>query len=277
MTYSLDLKSAWLKLNHANGYIEDLWSRIRDTLDNGKAITLGRQFDSKDNSIVISVVKIEKVPEDWSLIFGDAAYNLRCSLDHLAWQLAIREFNGVEPQDLNVIKLIQFPIAMTKRAWDSHVNRKYLSAADSAKLEKFQPFSRTHQLWPIAPLAVLCGKNGLQNIDKHRSVHLAYMAPHALRLTGEAEPRGYAPIKLTDCALRLVNGSIEVRYNAAPRPLYPGDEISRIPVVPTGPNPDMEFNSNFSFYVAVGKNSVPVIDALVQTARIVEEILREFS
>jgi hypothetical protein len=277
MPYALDLRSARLKLNQAERHLYALSQGIREKVDDGKAITLGREFDPKDDSIVIRIVCMQEVPEEWSPLFGDAAYNIRCALDHLAWQLAIRKFDGVEPTDVDIIKHIQFPVALTPQAWDSHVNRKHMLACDSDKLAKFQPFTRGLPNWSIHPLGVLCGKGGLQNIDKHRSLHLAYMAPHSLKLTGIGEPGENPEIKFTDCELRVINGHFEFRYDAAPRALKPGDEISRIPIVPTGPNPDVELNADLRFYVAVGEGSIPVLDVLIESGSLTEEILRDFS
>jgi hypothetical protein len=277
MTYALDLTSAWLKFKHAKCHVDTLWQKMRETLNNGNAITLGCQFDPKDNSMVIRITEIEEVPNEWSLLFGDAAYNLRCALDHLAWQLAIRKFDGVEPTDFDIIKQIQFPIALTSGAWDTHINRKHMLAEDSGKLAKFQPFTNTNPLWRISPLGVLCGKSGLQNIDKHRSIHLTYMAPHALQLSGIGEPGEKPPVEFIDCAVRVIDGYVEVRYDAGARTLKLGDEVSRIAVVPTGPNPDVKLNADFSFYVAIGEETIPVLDVLVQSVNVTEDILREFS
>ncbi len=275
--YTLDLTSAWLKFKRAKCHVDTLWQKMRDRLGNNKNITLGFHFDPEDNSIVIRITKMEEVPNDWSLIFGDAAYNLRCALDHLAWQLAIRKFDGVEPTDFDIIKLIQFPIALTPEAWRTHINRKHMLAADADKLAKFQPFTNTNPLWSIAPLGVLCGKSGLQNIDKHRSIHMTYMAPHALQLTGIGEPGEKAPIELIHCKWRVIDGHVEIPYILGARALKLGDEVTRLPVIPTGPNPDVKLNADFSFYVAIGEETIPVLDVLVQSVNVTEDILGEFT
>ena len=46
------------------------------------------------------------LPESFSPRFGDAIYNYRCALDHIAWQLVL---HGSDPTPKNP-KLVQFPI-----------------------------------------------------------------------------------------------------------------------------------------------------------------------
>ena len=103
----------------------------------------------------------DRIPVEWSIRIGIAAYLLRSSLDHLVWQLVLT--NGNTPDRRN-----QFPIFMLgEKPDDKRVNRMLNGIAKRHK-DTILAFSLdcTKNLEPLWNLKALC------NIDKHRHAHV---------------------------------------------------------------------------------------------------------
>jgi hypothetical protein len=276
MPYTLELSSARAKLERAKIHINALRAEIdREGTPNPKLIPLRKQFEPEYGAIVWRIERVINISDDWSLIVGDAAHNLRCSLDHLAWQLALRRFNGVEPTDRKTIKEIQFPVCLDESIWDKpYVNRKHMLIADAEKLKQFQPFN----LGPISrasgsihPIEALGGFGGLDNTDKHRRIHMVNVAPQAGTFGQEG------PIKFRDCEFvpNTINGGPDLHNSFPGNPPRPGNEILRIPVTPVGPNPDVNFEASLTGYVAI-RETWDVLNVLDSISEVVAKILKLF-
>lgn len=280
MTRALDLTSARLKLNRANVYIERFIKDIRDTDQDGQTIWLAQDFDPKDSSIVVFVEKVKDIPNDWNLIFGDAAFNLRCALDHIAWQLALRKFDCNDLSNADLSGRIYFPIAMSEEAWESGAHREYILEADAAKLKKFQPFSDYPETehWLIAPIAMLFQRaKGLHNLDKHRAIQLQYMVASGVYLFGDKLGEK-SIVKAFGCEPLFDNdGRFIVKWPTRVGALKPGDEIARILVRKTEAEPHLEFDARLVCYVGIGEIDAPAADMLSIVAGQITAILGEFS
>lgn len=235
-------------------------------------ITLRRQYEPEQGAIVYRIDSVVQIPDNWGLIVGDAAHNLRSALDHLAWQLAIRYFNGVPPTERKIIKKIQFPVVSDKNNWPRHPNREFMKPADASKLEQFQPFN----LGPISrakgvlhPLEELAGFHGLDNIDKHRTIHLTYVVAHQGFFT---VPERSA---FRDCEPITTDGNVHLTSLPPSQPPNPGEPILRIPIRVTGPNPDVDFKTRLTGYVAV-REQWNVIEALDTFTEGVSNIIETF-
>ena len=102
----------------------------------------------------------------------------------MAWQLAIRFFNGSEAAAEKVSGSIQFPIVNKAANWQSHRFTQHMVPADKAKLEKYQPFQRD-QLAILRGVPNALGMLGmLSNTDKHRRLQLTYVAPAVYEFMG---------------------------------------------------------------------------------------------
>jgi hypothetical protein len=260
MAYTVDLTGSWAKLKWAKRHINQLRQEIAEAgKPNPESIPLRRQFEP------------DEVRDHWGLIVGDAVHNLRSALDHLAWQLALRHFNGVVPTDRKIVRYIQFPIVSDKNDWPTHIHRKYMDPADADKLEQFQPFhlgpisrARGH-FHPTEGLALL------SDIDKHRLIHLPYLwvVPGSTRAPGW--PEDYR-----DCVPQVGPSGRATLFYRMPDPSpHAGDEVARFLVIRTGPNPDVELNTSLTGYVAI-RESWDVIDALDAFAEGVSMILKTF-
>jgi hypothetical protein len=282
MAYRLDLTGCWQKLERAKGYIDLLhteisrqgYARVEGTPGAfAVAIPLARTFDPEKNEIVFYVERLIEIGNDWGLIVGDAAHNMRCALDHLAWQLALRYFRGVAPTARNVVRNIQFPVVTDKPNWSGTPHRKYMIGAHRAKVKKFQPFNITAKArragiphW----LNGLAGFDGLDNVDKHRSINLTNFAMLNYTLTN---PENLA---FTDCAPILVRGKIRAYSSDEFRnPPHVGDVVLRFPVTPLGLNPDVNFEARLTGFVAV-RETWEVLYTLQVFAFGVAEVLKAF-
>lgn len=102
------------------------------------------------------VAEVKPIPDEISLILGDAIHNLRSALDYLMWQLV--EAYGGTPN-----KSIYFPIADTVQQYQSAIgNREIQKIAPNALdiIESVQPYVTPDQtLWLLHQLDI---------IDKHR-------------------------------------------------------------------------------------------------------------
>ena len=279
----LDIRGACAKLKRAKVHIKVLFDAIdRQGLMkaegtsphvNAFAIPLRREFSPNQGAVVSRIDRVIEVGEDWPLLVGDAVHNLRCSLDHLAWQLAIRHY-GVAPTDPKIIKQIQFPVVVEEAKWPAHVHRKHMSDVDAEKLKKFQPFN----LGPISraggalhPLEGLAGFNGLDNIDKHRTINVTSVVQDQAALSR-------MPPTFRDCVPTAGAGAngFSITYSAASQPPRVGDEILRVYVVKTGPNPDVNFDPGFACYVAI-RETWDVRNALETFTEFVTTILGQFA
>ena len=264
------LDSAYAKLNRAKAYVEALRASVIAASPNGEPenFTLRSYYDASAQAVITVVDVVPEDPGDWGLLLGDALHNLRCALDHLAWQLAIRKYGG-EPTDRKIIRNVQFPIVTDQSEWPTHRHRKHMLDSDADILWKFQPFHQVGQgpnvmsaVWALAVLS---------NQDKHQMTHPAYAVGHQgnFRNTGRYE----------DCVPRreiMPDGTPADVAITGLSTLRPGDEVVRVFVTPTGPSPEVDLESRVTGYVAVNEtwNLMETLDAC---AHAVSDILQAFT
>jgi hypothetical protein len=115
-------------------------------------------------------------PGELPVLIGDCLTNLRASLDHLVYGIAMKYTNSSSTEDLAKQTSLQFPIyddAKRFSAWRGKVVR-FLSPDVLAVLESFQPYqgwdgvvARLERHLSKNPRWVL---NALVNADKHRAL-----------------------------------------------------------------------------------------------------------
>jgi hypothetical protein len=146
-----------LKIERAKQHIRDLDAAISAFLRD-HPYTLGAKPHpmSQIRHTTLYVAEVKAVPDDISLIIGDAIHNLRSALDYLMWQLV--EAAGGTPG-----KSIYFPISETAQQYQSTIgNREIQKISPSALdiIESVQPYVTHDQtLWLIHQLDI---------VDKHR-------------------------------------------------------------------------------------------------------------
>lgn len=269
MAHPLDLSDAWAKLEHAASHIDRLRREIEEAgYPDPKVIPVRREYDAENRMIVWRIERIIQIAPHWSLIIGDAIHCLRATLDYLAWQLARRFFDGVEPQERRVIRNVQFPIVSDANEWARHPNRRYMTAEDAARLEGLQPFNPV-QAGQGNAFAIL---SHLSNTDKHRRLHVTYLRQ------GQAVFDLSDTSRFRDCTFRhgITTDAVmrDVLLTGYTDPA-PGQEVVRILISPTGPNPDVELNPRLTAEV-VFERGFPVVQTLEAVGQYVATVLEMF-
>lgn len=275
MTVALDLRGPRAKLRRAQEHVGTLRSKI--TLaghPDPTVISLRRQFEPDCNAVVYRIDRVIQIGDDWGLIVGDAIHNMRSALDHLAWALAVRHYKGVPPNDVKIIKDIQFPVFSDGKHWPTHRYLKHMGAADVDLLEQFQPFKLSSVQRFVMRLErpgviphALEALVAMSNSDKHRVIQLLYMLPLAGQLTNAT---------FTDCRPAFRDSdSFSATVTPPGQPPRVGDEVFRVAIVPIGPNPDVDLGAHIHAYVAVGEHW-DVLEALDAFAAAVELVLGAF-
>jgi hypothetical protein len=117
----------------------------------------------------------------------------------------------------------------------------------------------------------------LSNVDKHRVVHVALALPFNLTLG--------LPPQLVDCApqlLRAADGTMQPQIRIVDyrgKPIRVGDPVIYIPVIPTGPNPDVELERDLSCFIGLkieAGATVPMLDLLDKMGRGIALTIRVF-
>lgn len=112
----------------------------------------------------LAYIEGRKPPRYLGLILGEVVHNLRCALDHAAWQLAIQESGIEKVSKPKVRRKIQFPIGRTEPAFRSHPALDYFSEAAVEMMAPFQPYQNTDPR-VVNPLLVI---QDMSNTDKHQ-------------------------------------------------------------------------------------------------------------
>jgi hypothetical protein len=224
------LEGPWAKADRARVHLEALDDAIAKFIA-GKPYTTTREIDAKATQRVIWI-EVRDPPTECSVLAGDCVHNMRSSLDHLAWQLAI--VSGGNPG-----RECQFPIFTNKDEFEhgrllpggrrGRAGRSMIregKSSDAVRLiEDVQPYKYGMPAW--SGLAMI---ETLSNIDKHRLLIKA-------RLYAEAITPGKA-----ECAVNF--GPYEGRMQLAVCPLS---------------TPDEEFDANVGTHITVafGGGQIP--------------------
>ena len=276
-THALDLSGPWAKVERSKVHIDDLRRRIAEAYPNGELFTYRQQYEAEKGAIVVYIESTPKIPQEWSLIVGDAVHNLRGALDHLAWQLACRKLRGKEPVDRNVIRFIHFPVCMTEGEWGAYTRRKLIRRVDLAKLKKLQPFKMPAKVTARSGphlLDFFAGFNGINNVDKHRKIELISTLTHTAGWTDN-----WKYVQCTPVADKTGHpGAGHIKFTLGDENLTPkvGDEVYRVTVIAEGPDPQMDFKPSLSSYVAI-REGFDVMRSLDMFAQKVSDIIGAFA
>ncbi len=239
------LYGCYLKLERAQTHFDALKNAIEE-FRGGQPYEIVHNFEPESGHYVAWFEIRERPSPAWSPIIGDIVHNTRSALDHLAWQLVIR--NGRNP----VSARPQFPI-FTRDSFDPSVHDSLKDAkrarvswksqtrgmhkGDVEFLKGLQPYNGPSNPGDH-PLAQL---NQLSNWDKHREFHFASQA-----------------------FMGYIFSVKETTRNALVRPLYfkpkgtmleDGEIIARFDPFAVGPNPKLHMDLKVIFEVAFGERS----------------------
>jgi len=164
------LDSSRLKVKRADIHINALKKSIGRLFDPQYTIEEKPIMQGKAKLINVEINPSLRA-ENWGLIIGDIVTNLRASLDHITWDLAmlhIRETGRkLTPKEE---RKIQFPLYDDSSAMADERRGvralKYVLPRAHSEIERFQPYNRRN--WP--KLDLLRDLELLTNTDKHRIV-----------------------------------------------------------------------------------------------------------
>lgn len=107
----------------------------------------------------------------WGLLAGEIMFDLRSTLDHLAYQLHVRRYRGSLPDTVEHIPM--FPIFDEKPLFRRYGKPRIrlLSQRDQRAIKWLQPYVARRDQWGFVrpDLSYL---DALHNIDKHRRLHV---------------------------------------------------------------------------------------------------------
>jgi len=185
------MPDSWrLKLDRATEHVNALDHAIERFLDL-KPYAARRVINSDGTEYVFVWEKVQRTPDCFALIAGDAIHNLRSSLDHMAVELAKA---GAAASGTAMTKeeeaRIQFPIVESRNEFDEQVSRRrlqHVKACAQAIIERAQPYN----VVPKSPRNALVWIMGdLDNADKHRELAVAAFVPTIVQDALPSRPLG---------------------------------------------------------------------------------------
>jgi hypothetical protein len=158
MSHGLD--GPRLKLGRANVHLESLKEQVQRFID-GNPYGAVAEYDGQTEKCVLRTQIFVPPPQDWGIIIGDIAHNLRSALDQLVWQLACTQ--TATPFDKTA-----FPIfdVFTKYRDNGRIVIQNLTPRQKTLVRRLQPYHRgnraiEHPLWLL---------QNINNTDKHRVI-----------------------------------------------------------------------------------------------------------
>jgi hypothetical protein len=221
-----EFASCWLKIRRAEEHLNALKSEIKTWLDR-KPYSIRNKHDP-DTGRHSMILEVEgTAPFDRvSLIAGDCAHNLRCSLDHLTYALAVVNTGKTMPQSA---KKIQFPIVNNPTEFDGQRYRLVDLSKQSQKfIESVQPYHKKHTELP----SILQVLSVFDDIDKHRLIHVTYSANVGGKITF-MKPSGW----------------VQPTIHWLHEPLEHGKEFLHFTTSPH--QPKLDYNCEVSFTIGV--------------------------
>jgi hypothetical protein len=165
MTHPLD--GCWAKIERAKEHRRGLEAYLRETFSvDENRVGVGIRFDSDVGEHILYISRVPDLSSCFiniALLAGDALQNLRSSLDHLTWQLALLHTDG----QIRFPKRVQFPIVDNPDDWAEVIGKRAaiaeIAAGHRAIIERFQPYHRETVDGPL--MGVL---RDFSNTDKHQ-------------------------------------------------------------------------------------------------------------
>ena len=221
------------KLNWANEHINKL-NGLTDEFRSTHRDTVRPETDTETGDTIYRVAYVPDLPESFSLLLGDALYNLRSTLDHLAHELVTVAGNKPTPQTA-------FPIFDSDdEYWESFARKvKGMRQEVIEEISRLRPYKGGfgHALWQL---------HRLNNFDKHRFLLTTAFVNVARTFTPSEERDFKARYE------RVHGGSpsarLKIKYtlgDATPRPLKAGDVLYTVPAA------EVDKHMGFGFDIAV--------------------------
>lgn len=144
------------KIDRAKQHLNELQRELK-TFFNSHPYRIGTKRDAQTKRLIYYVIEVKDTPDKLSLISGDIIQNLRSALDHLAYELFVKETSGKVSG-----RHIYFPIEKDAETYKREKGRKTkgISKEAVALIDNLKPYKGGNDiLWRI---------HELNNLDKHR-------------------------------------------------------------------------------------------------------------
>lgn len=191
MTERPSLDDAFDKLRWAREHVSTLFTQIT-AFEVAKAHSISVEIEPDAGEYVFYVHDLAEPDPDWGLIIGDCLHNARTALDYLMVRIVAR-LTGEKPRDISTV---QFPVETDPAVFASKVSglRKQnpVFSGYLTRMEELQPYNQGNpSIWGIDPKtggplvhqlpAALQRLTTLDNIDKHRGIHAAWVGVRFFR------------------------------------------------------------------------------------------------
>ena len=264
------LDSAWARVERGYEHVHTLAVEIaawgRSLAAQASPVSAIGALDPDANYWRLRVKEVPTVPSLWGVLVADAIHNFRSALDQFAWELAFVDSSGIDHDSASfpLVRRLGRPWRDCGRDYEGKCTRqlKGVTLRHRAMIKRYQPYhgwakGRTH---PFETMGAI------DNDNKHRTVQPVFATATQWGTFFREEG--------TDCRFR--DTAKVFIYSHVGRPLHPGTPLVDVPVVVTGPHPEMHMKANGVFYISF-RNGVPVRDSLEEMGKLVSEVLLEFS
>jgi hypothetical protein len=256
------LDGSCLKIQRADQHIENLNRLVNSFCEaNHNAFTI-KDLETGEKGYAVAFR--QTISPEIPLLIGDAVHNLRSALDHLAWQLVIR--NGKVPDRT------QFPLYSDRKKFNGRPKSvtEGMSTTDIQQIESMQPYQAGYEA-----LGIL---SELNNFDKHRL------------LVGAASHVGNAFFGIQDVQKLLASkemlaskGPIAFNFSVMLKqtvPLKDGDVLCKIsPEQFSSPFNIFEFKPKVTIFdpPVSGQDQIAVVTLLTILSTAVKCVIKDFA
>lgn len=250
-----------VKVERAKQHIADLDRAVNLFFDSGN-YEIGTKDDPNTRERILYLARLNPIPTTIAVIAGDALYDLRSALDHLAYQLFVIGTGG-----LTIDRRIEFPIADTAAELKLGTFRRKVKGMRPAAVKAIddaEPYKggKGDIFWRLHTLNI---------IDKHRALNVLVLRRRSANLTAQLfqalERRMGHPLPRIDAFFFLTDAE-------RLRTLQVGDEVDRFP---SDTNVDEKMYPRFEIafgepQVVEGKSVVETVQAMaVAVANLISE------
>jgi hypothetical protein len=235
------LVGAQLKLERGRDFLRELVAQNVAFLQT-RPFRVKWDRDAKSRRPFYYVGHLEPTPPALALLLGDGLFNLRCALDHVAWQLVHVGASGTPK--VNVTK-IDFPIANDAKQVAERFKKDLAEMPRGAidAILAMEPYQggKGHHLWVL---------HRLNNVDKHRLL-LPVVVNH---LNTDLFPGIRANLEKKGCAVFAIGDPrVLVRPKKRVVPL-------KVRTILFADAPDAEYNAKIEFGFETVIHEPPVLE-----------------
>ena len=227
-----DLTGIRAKLGRAKEHLTTLRTEF-DIWAQQQADTIGFYIERDGPWYTIITKPLNQPPIRFSIIAGDIIHNLRSALDHLVWQLVLRD--GQKPSRTNEFpiyeseELFSKEVKFRKKPERSVLNGITIDGDAWTIIEKAQPYNSPPHTSPIGVIGQL------SNVDKHRTIYMQvpFVGKDIRRAIGWSSEAVLLEERIGDKALSFEKPTEVIRYRFADHPDPNVHVKGSLPLVPT--------------------------------------------